>query len=118
MTKIGRMNYLLGGNPLHWLYRQPEQLSNAGVLYFRQIKLIETNSTLELYYIYKSSLNLADLNKFFLQRIFLFFTYGALGITSQVAAGLSNEAALQESSLTSAYFFKELLAWVCLPLLH
>lgn len=111
------MNYLLGGN-FHWLYRQPEQLTNTGVLYFRQIKLVETNSTLELYNIYKSNLNLADLNKSYLQRIFLFFTLGALGITSQVAPGLSNEVALQESSLRSAYFFKELFVWACLSLLH
>jgi len=66
--------------------------------------LVETNSTLELYYVYKSSLNLADLNKSYL--IFLLFTLGAHGITLQVAPGLSNEAALRESSLRSAYFFK------------
>lgn len=69
--------------------------------------MVETNSALELYYIYKSSLNLADLNKFYLQRIFLFFTLGALGISQQVAPGLSNEAAFQESRLRSVYFFKE-----------
>lgn len=107
MCETGRLNYLLGGNSFHWFYWKPEQLTKTGVLYFRQVKLVETNSALELYSIYKSSLNLADLNKFYLQRIFLFFTLGALGISTQVAPGLSNEAAFQESRLRSVYFFKE-----------